>query len=310
MKQLQSLSLLVIGLFILVPGQPVFAADTDGIAKCDKLAAHPDDPYRTAEGVATSRLDVAQAQVVCEEALEDEPTNPRVIFQLGRIYRAQGSFEQAADLLERAVQDGYPAAEFELAEMLEKGQASRPELSLEKLYLSAAENNHENNHVPAMTALVLFYLNEIISKKNVTAQNFKLAQYWLNRAVEAEDSDAQFLLGSAFKNGWFGEKDPQAALLWFRKSAAQNNVRGLHVAGTVLWTGVLGEQNDEEALGYFRKLIEMGEFEELPPSISGYIAFFSVKPMRTDVAWTSIKTRRNVGMNAHWRLAIHLPSSG
>ena len=48
MKQLQSLSLLVIGLFILVPGQPVFAADTDGIAKCDKLAAHPDDPYRTA----------------------------------------------------------------------------------------------------------------------------------------------------------------------------------------------------------------------------------------------------------------------
>ena len=30
-------------------------------------------------------------------------------------------------------------------------------------------------HVPAMTALVLSYLNEIISKKNVTAQNFKLS---------------------------------------------------------------------------------------------------------------------------------------
>ncbi len=270
MKKTRTFSLLIFGLFILLFRQPVFAADADSIAKCDQLAAHPDDPYRTAEGVRASRLDVAQAQAVCEEALEDEPTNPRIIFQLGRVYRAQGLFEQAADFLERAVQDGYPAAEFELAEVLEKGQVSRPELSPVKLYLSAAENDY----LPAMSALVLFYLNEILSEKNVTAQNFKLARYWLNRAVEAEDSDAQFLLGSAFKGGWFGEKDPQAALLWFRKSAAQNNVRGLHVTGTVLWTGVLGEQNDEEALGYFRKLIEIGEFEELPPSIAGYIAFF------------------------------------
>ena len=220
MKQLQIFGISVLGVFVLLFGQQAFAADADRIAKCDQLAAHPDDSYRTAEGVHTLRLDVAKARAVCEEAVEDEPTNPRIKFQLGRVYRAQDLFEQAADLLESAVQDGYPAAEFELAEMLEKEQVSRPELSPGKLYLSAAEDNH----VPAMTALVLFYLNEIIGKKNVTAQNFKLARYWLNRAVEAQDSDAQFLLGNAFKNGWFGEKDPRAALLWFRKSAAQNNV--------------------------------------------------------------------------------------
>ena len=47
MKQLQIFGISVLGVFVLLFGQQAFAADADRIAKCDQLAAHPDDSYRT-----------------------------------------------------------------------------------------------------------------------------------------------------------------------------------------------------------------------------------------------------------------------
>ena len=140
---------------------------------------------------------MGQAQAVCERALKNEPRNRRIIFQLGRIYRALELFEKAADFLERAAQDGYAAAKFELAQMLEKRQASNPELSPVELYLSAAENNH----VPAMTALAALYLHNAIRKA---------AQTELKNLLKVDSSVFSIFITARIRTGADTGEDPFA----------------------------------------------------------------------------------------------------
>ena len=64
MKQLQIFGISVLGVFVLLFGQQAFAADADRITKCDQLAAHPDDSYRTSEGVHTELLSKVESDPI------------------------------------------------------------------------------------------------------------------------------------------------------------------------------------------------------------------------------------------------------
>ena len=94
-------------------------AKQDDIARCDTLAAHPDDPQKVAgvAGVPDEGLNVERALDACLAAVEADPDEPRLNFQLGRVLRAADRDEDAAGFLAQAAAAGHPGALAYLGDM-------------------------------------------------------------------------------------------------------------------------------------------------------------------------------------------------
>jgi hypothetical protein len=82
------------------------------ITGCDRLASHPDDPFRVSPGVDRANIDLPAAIAVCELAVAREPGNPRLRYQLGRVYGYAGQGEKGVVHREAAVAADYPQALF------------------------------------------------------------------------------------------------------------------------------------------------------------------------------------------------------
>jgi len=82
--------------------------------ECDRLAAHPEDPYAVAPGRTRPQvLEVAErAAAACERAVGDDPKNPRLHYQLARVYGYSGQGEKSLPHREAAVEADYPQALF------------------------------------------------------------------------------------------------------------------------------------------------------------------------------------------------------
>ena len=82
------------------------------VTGCDQLTAHPDDPFRVAPGVERSDIDLPAAIAACELAVSRDPSNPRLRYQLGRVYGYSGQGEKGVSHREAAVAADYPQALF------------------------------------------------------------------------------------------------------------------------------------------------------------------------------------------------------
>lgn len=71
------------------------AAQGGVVTLCDRLAASPLDPHRTAAPVANEDVDIQAAETSCRAALKSTPDEPRLLFQYGRVSALAGD-EQAA----------------------------------------------------------------------------------------------------------------------------------------------------------------------------------------------------------------------
>lgn len=97
--------------------------DAQGIRACDRLAADSADPQRLAAGIDFEKADIAsfnfdEALDACIAAVENDPTDTRQQFQLGRLLWFMGDQELARDYIELAAGKGYAAATYLRAEML------------------------------------------------------------------------------------------------------------------------------------------------------------------------------------------------
>lgn len=85
---------------------------SQAVTGCDRLASHPDDPYKVSPGVERSNIDLPAAIAACEVAVAREPSNPRLRYQLGRVYGYSGQGEKGVVHREAAVAGDYPQALF------------------------------------------------------------------------------------------------------------------------------------------------------------------------------------------------------
>jgi TPR repeat protein len=90
--------------------------------ECDRLAGSPTDPNRVGAGIGLYGIEPPEAIAACERALAADPHNPRLLFNLGRAHAASGRIDkqpdqvaQAARSFKAAADQGYPAAQVELA---------------------------------------------------------------------------------------------------------------------------------------------------------------------------------------------------
>lgn len=113
-------------------------------ARCDQLAGHPDDPYKEGAGISDYQLEADLAANACLDALELDPTDPHIQFQLGRSLMALGEIEEAGIYLAESSEQGYPAASAHLADIfLEQEELSDEDIDLVlELYKFAYENGY------------------------------------------------------------------------------------------------------------------------------------------------------------------------
>lgn len=82
------------------------------VTECDRLAAHPDDPFKVAQGVSEGSVDLEAAIAACSEAVKNDPENPRLRYQLARSFGYSGRGEDAMPHRIAAVEAGYPQSLF------------------------------------------------------------------------------------------------------------------------------------------------------------------------------------------------------
>jgi TPR repeat protein len=83
--------------------------------ECDKRAAFDIDRDRVTPGVKREDIDLATTIAACQADLQKDPLNPRLNYQIARIYGYQGD-TTAADRHRRiAIEAGYPMAIFSIA---------------------------------------------------------------------------------------------------------------------------------------------------------------------------------------------------
>ena len=124
---------------------PLFFAATLGqaheLTECDRLVAHPLDPERITTGVPTSEVKHPEGIAACLSAVADDPDNPRLNYQLSRVYYYDDQADKAMPYLEKAAAAGYRQAQFVLGYILsitpaKDAQANR--CRVEDLWLRSA----------------------------------------------------------------------------------------------------------------------------------------------------------------------------
>ena len=92
--------------------------DRDGhnrdITKCDELAAHPSDPEKVTEGVDEKSVYEEQAIDACLSAVKSDPNNPRLNYQLARVFGYSGRHAEGDPYRLQALKSGYPQSLFVL----------------------------------------------------------------------------------------------------------------------------------------------------------------------------------------------------
>jgi TPR repeat protein len=87
-------------------------AQSATVTECDRLAAHPSDPDKVAPGVPEGKVDLPAAIAACEAAVQADPANGRLNYQLARSLGYAGRGREAAPYREAAVKADYPQALF------------------------------------------------------------------------------------------------------------------------------------------------------------------------------------------------------
>ncbi|MCC7198940.1 MAG: hypothetical protein IT483_05480 [Gammaproteobacteria bacterium] len=82
------------------------------ITECDRQAGHPDDPDKVVPGKERPEMDMNAAIAACRADLKNDPTNPRLIYQLARALTYSGHVDEGLPLIEQATRMGYAQAVF------------------------------------------------------------------------------------------------------------------------------------------------------------------------------------------------------
>lgn len=111
---------------------------TDEVHECDTLAAHPEDPYRMAEGLTMEQLVPRPALQDCGRAVKEHPSVPRFHYQLGRAQEASGQAEAAFASYNKAAELGHRMADYNLALSYARGTGTAVDHDQAKAHLQKA----------------------------------------------------------------------------------------------------------------------------------------------------------------------------
>lgn len=170
-------------------------------------------------------------------------------------------YEEALPLLLKAVDKNDYDAMLQLAELYERGlgvdyddeEASRLRLLAAQGFIKEADENN-NPHAQYMSAICIDqgYLPNIKDK-------VKKYEYYLLKAAENNDVDAQFTIADLYFSGGPYKRDVIKAVYWFDSAAINGNAEASYILGGIYEDGVEDIKCDiKKALLYYEKAFDLG----------------------------------------------------
>ena len=194
--------------------------------------------------------------------IESEKENRYVEYRIGKMYAAglgtEQDYEEAAGWYGEAVSKNHKYAQYSLAGLYSRGQGVEQNYETAfGLYLRAALQ-----HMPyADYELAKMYRDGVGTAVNSTeaARHFKIAfQGFQQMEKQSRDDKLQYRLGQMLYTGTGTEKDVEAALGYFEKSARLGNVHAQYMLGKIYLDADGGHENAAQAVRWLTKSADGG----------------------------------------------------
>lgn len=183
---------------------PIEMGNAGNDARCDRLAAHPDDPRRKGSGIPYDALDSDAAIASCEKAAAAAPGETRFQFQLGRALEKAGKNDLALAAFRKAAAANYPAAIFAVGRFQASAGAARDPVAA----LASFRRAYELGYPAAAGSVADFLLNG-----TGVEENHAEARTWAERgAASGGCLQCDLILGGLYELGDTVPKDPGKAL--------------------------------------------------------------------------------------------------
>ena len=253
----------------------VVRAQSADLVLCDRLAADPADPDKPADakGVAEiGKSDIATAIKFCKVASN---SSRRAMYQLGRVYAAEGQMQDAMAAFRRAADKGSTSAMVELGVMYGTGAGvQKDEAQARKLFERAAEGGNPRG---VSNLMVL----SKVTGGGAPSDPVK-ARALLAKAADT-NAEAQYQLGLMTADGVGGPKDDVAARALFERAAAKDHPGALERMGAFAISGRGGPQDKDAAKTYFEKAAALGN-EDAKAALKRAECPYVIKDKRGKVA--------------------------
>jgi TPR repeat protein len=220
------------------------------VTECDTYAANPLDITRTTDGIAFEKINPDLAVPACESAVQKEPNNIRLSYQLGRAYQKKGDFGSAQTQYRKAADQGHPGAQVNLGLMYQNGFGIQKDGAQAVVWYRKAA---DQGFAGAQNALGLMYqTGQGIAKDDVQAAN------WYRKAADQGYANAEDALGLMYQNGLGVVKDYLQAAALYRKAADQGYARAQTNLGFMYDKGLGIPKDDLQANFWYRKAAAQG----------------------------------------------------
>lgn len=196
------------------------------------------------------------------EDIESVKENRYVEYRIGKMYAAglgtEQDYEEAAGWFGEAVSKNHKHAQYSLAVLYSRGQGvEQNDETAFSLYLRAAVQ-----HMPyADYELAKMYRDGVGTAVNSSeaARHFKIAfQGFQQMQKQSRDDKLQYRLGQMLYTGTGTEKDVEAALGYFKKSARLGNVHAQYMLGKIYLDTDGGYENAEQAVRWLTRSADGG----------------------------------------------------
>lgn len=222
---------------------------------CDISAADPDDPRRIADGVPWGLVNVPRALRDCAEALAEDPQNPRLLHQMGRILDIQGRFTDAEQFYRLAGSLDYSASLVNLGYQFSasKGRERNFETAMDFYQLAAAQGNQR-----ARTNIGIYYERGWLVEKDLgkAVQWYRLAA--LNGWPNALDALGNLYRKGLSDNGTGVERDLREAVRLYRVAAELGSTNAMNNLGRLFLSDENEGQDVEEGVYWLTRAVELG----------------------------------------------------
>jgi tetratricopeptide (TPR) repeat protein len=230
------------------------------IAICDQAAASPLDKNRPpgVAGVAPDKVDPKIAIPACEAAAKAAPTNPRIMYQLGRAYNGAKAYESARAQYEKADTAGYALAANNLAAIYLAGDGVLADSTRAMRLFEKAAN--------AGFGFAMKNLgDEYMSGKHVS-KDTTMGRRWYEKGAETGEMYSMMRLGVLYQEGKDVRRDYAESRRWYVKGASAGESISMAKLGYYYQNGLGGAQSDAEARRWYQKAVEAGNTD---PVITG-----------------------------------------
>ena len=220
------------------------------VTQCDRLAAHPADRAAVASGVVFEQIDAPAAISACRAALQDDPNNIRLSYQLGRALEAGKQFQEAVANYRAAAEKKYIRAQVAMGYAYGEGKGVPRDAAESVRWFRLAADNKD--------PIAQYYVGWSYESGDGMEKNEAEAARWYRLAAEQGFAGGQVALGELYDTGKGVAKDDAEAARWYRLAAEQGDPAGQTALGLLYALGEGVTKDPAEAARLYRMAAEQG----------------------------------------------------